>query len=208
MTLAELLEGTRYILDDRVEPYQWPTALLTRYLNDATDIFARRTYCLLDSEVALVTIAGRTRYELDPTVLTVLAIEDADGVALSPKWSTSKTSTSTGAPRSYTTRPGPRAVYLWPTPDDAYTLQMLVARRPLDPLASDSDEPEIPEEYHLGLCDYAAYRAWTLADPDNQNLKAGLAAQARWDMHLRDAKRELYQFTTMGTVPYVLRRGG
>ena len=210
MTLEDLLEGTRYIVDDRAEPYQWSSEILTRYLNEAVDIFARRTFCLIDSEDAmtrLTTAASQTRYDLDPAILTVLAVEDADGIALQPRWSTRRASTATGKPRNYSARPGPRALYLWPTPDDAYELQMLVARRPAMVMESLTDEPEIPEEFHLGLCDFAAYRAWLLADPDGENLKAGLAAQARWDLHLRDAKRELYQFTTMGSVPYVLRRG-
>lgn len=211
MTLTELLDGTRYILDDRVLPYQWSDAVLTLYLNDAVDQFARRTYCLVDSEsnfTRITTAADVTRYELDPSVLVVLAIEDDTGRALTARWATSRTSQTTGVPRCYTMRPGPRALYVWPTPDAAYELQMLVARRPLYPLESGDDEPEIPAEYHLGLCDYAAYRAWLLNDPDGTNTKLGLAAQARWDMHVRDAKREIYQFTTMGSVPYVLRRGG
>jgi hypothetical protein len=210
MTLEELLEGTRYIVDDLVVPYQWSSEILTRYLNEAVDLLARRTFCLVDSEdvsTRLTTVAGQTRYELDPTVLTVVAVEDAEGIPLRPQWSTRRASVATGKPRGYSTRPGPRALYLWPTPDDAYEFQMLVARRPASVMTNLTDEPEIPEEFHLGLCDFAAYRAWMMADPDGVNLKAGLAAQARWDLHLRDAKRELYQFTTMGSVPYVLRRG-
>lgn len=207
MNLEGLLEGTRFIVDDRVEPYQWSSAILTDYLNEAVDLFARRTYCLLDDSQGITTAADVTRYELDPSVIAVIAVRDSNGHPLSPVWSTASNTPSTGFPRHYTARPGPASLLIWPTPDDAYDLQVLVARRPESAMTAASDEPEIPEQFHRSLCDYAAYRAWLLADPDGENQKAAMAAQARWDLQLRDAKREYYQLTTMGSTPYVLRRG-
>lgn len=210
MTLADLLAGTRAILDDVVAPLQWSDADLTRYLNEGQDQFARRTFCFLDSESAFTrvsTVADTNRYALDPLVLTVLAVEDETGRALRGVFTSRVTTPSTGKPTMFTARTNTRSLILWPVPDDAYDLQLLVARRPLDPLASATDEAEIPEEFQPMLYDFAAYKALKMVDPDNENLKASTRLQAEWEMQMRDAKREFYRFATMDSIPSVLRRG-
>jgi hypothetical protein len=60
---------------------------------------------------------------------------------------------------------------VYPEPNDAYDgelLKMRVVRRPLKPLTLDNLDasPEVPEEYHLGLLDWAAYRALRNIDSD------------------------------------------
>lgn len=210
MTLADLLYGTRLILDDLVLPYQWESADLTRFLNEAQDQFARRTFCFLDSESAftrITTAANQGRYPLDPLILAVVSAEDEQYTPLYPAMTIRTSSTATGKPTRFTTRQNNKSILFWPVPDDSYEIQLLVARRPLAPMEDDEDEPEIPEEWHTTLCDWAAYKALTLTDPDHKNLKAGMERRADWEMQVRDAKREYYRFFTTESKPAVLRRG-
>ncbi|MNX63515.1 hypothetical protein D3C86_945160 [compost metagenome] len=57
---------------------------------------------------------------------------------------------------------------LAPVPTEAATLHLQVLRRPLVPLSlNDLDAaPEIPEEYHLDLLEWAAWRALRNHDAD------------------------------------------
>lgn len=211
MTLTDLLHGTRLVLDDLVSPdAMWESADLTRFLNEAQDQFARRTFCFLDSESAftrLTTVPLQGRYALDPRILSVLSVEDDVFTPLRPAMMIRTSSTASGRPTRYTTRQNAKSLLLWPVPDAVYGLQLLVARRPLEAMEDGDDEPEIPEEWHTALCDWAAYKALTMNDPDNKNLKAGLERRADWEMQVRDAKREYYRFITTESMPAVLRRG-
>jgi hypothetical protein len=52
--------------------------------------------------------------------------------------------------------------------------------------------PEIPEEYHLALCDYVAYMAVRNNDTEGSNTAAGANFREDWELKLRDAKRDSY----------------
>ena len=60
MTLEELLDHIgAHVLGDRAEYASgspssplWPDTVLVRYLNQAQKLFARKTYCILDSDSA------------------------------------------------------------------------------------------------------------------------------------------------------------
>lgn len=208
MTLDELIAETRRIIDDTASPAQWSNAELTRYLSEGQDTFARQTLCLVDDTTVLsliVTEPDKNRYALSQLILKVYAVEDGDCRFLHGIPSNHVSARETGKPRRFTLRNDPHSLFLWPTPDDVYSLRLLVARRPLEPLESGGDEPEIPEEFHLMLCDWAAYRALRMADPDSENIKASDRAQEAWWMQLRDAKREMYRFNTISSVPNLLR---
>jgi hypothetical protein len=73
---------------------------------------------------------------------------------------------------------------LWPTPSADYAgieVAMRVTRLPLEPLTADNPSavPEVPEEYHLQMLDWAAYLALRIVDVD--------AGQAQRAAEFRDS---------------------
>lgn len=103
-----------------------------------------------------------------------------------------------GRPGWYTLDDATRVLRLRPTPDDdamanIVTLNLRVARLPLVPLdvALPQNEPEIPEEYHLDLCDYAAGRALSQANVDSVDAQAqGRALVADFMAKIKAAKND------------------
>lgn len=203
MTLGELIEYVRdHVLRDEAVPPLWPDDLLTRYFNEAVDQFAQRTHCLQDEEsefTTIHTIAGQGSYALDSRIVFVAEVFHAEtGTPLRDR-----TRTRVGL-RGVEGRPGVfrldaahSSLRLYPTPDDEYVIQMLVARKPLAPLVGDNDVPEVPEQYHLALCDWVAYRCLRANDPEQANFTASAGEfKPAWEEAVRDAKRDVYRLRT------------
>ena len=199
MTLSELIEHVRtHVLRDQARPPLWPDELLTLYFNEAEDQFARRTHCLSDATsdfTFIETTAGEAVYALDPRVIFVAEIIDDSG---HPVRDRSRRQiirrVGEGRPVAFTTDASVRTLRLHPTPDKTYVLDMLVARRPLNKLANDADEPEIPEQHHLDLCDWVAYRCLRNNDPEAAAMAAAPDTfRADWELKVRDAKRDVYR---------------
>lgn len=197
MTLAELVAHTRTILRDRVRPYLWSDDELIRYLNEAQAQFARRTHQLTDdsSDFTFVeTEQGVATYTLDPRIVFVAEIHHSDGIALRDRTRrTMRRGPTEGRPTLYSLDGQHRVMRLFPTPDAVYTLDLLVARKPLIALATDEDTPEIDEDYHLALCDGAVYRALRNNDPDASNTLSADTFKDSFDLQVRDAKRAVFR---------------
>lgn len=198
MNLGELRSYTRTsVLKDSAARGEWSDADLDQWLNDAQRIFARRTFCFLDSESSITTfdtVDGTNEYTLDPLVLQVFAVHNgATELRKLPAQFAANNATQ-GTPL-YWRRRGVSKLNLYPIPDDAYTLNMLVARLPLEVMQVDSDEPEIPEQHRLALCDWAAYQAMrnvdTLAIDELRKIMVDFRKD--WEHALVEARREFYQ---------------
>lgn len=205
MNHGELLAHTRGpILRDTRNPPLYSDDELTLYFNEGQEQFARRTHCLSDEEsdfTFLTTEAGVALYTLDPRVITVADVRDSEFYPLRkivrdrlPK------GFGTGKPRLYTTDAAVRTIRLSPTPDAVYTLDLLVARKPLAKLVADTDVPEIDEEYHLALCDWAAYRALRNNDVDGSNMIEAEKFFLRWNEAIREGKRDVMRYRAAPTM--------
>jgi hypothetical protein len=86
---------------------------------------------------------------------------------------------------------GHHIMLLYPVPDDEYTIDLRVARKPLARMVADGDEPEIDEDYHLLLCDYACWRALTNNRPEGAQMADPRPFLESWERGLRDAKRNI-----------------
>jgi len=232
-TTQELLNHlSKQILRDRpstvtggVHTPLWSNETLVLYLNQAQNLFARRTYCLIDSSTAdplgvdpvpgaatqFDTVAGTAVYSLHASVLTVLSARlststsDLSRVShdeLRPSyapslypWPDLSTPPANQQPRMYSTQEGTKKIEFGPTPDAVYTIILRVARLPLSPLSTSdlTASPEIPEEYHLDLCDWAAYLA--LSEPEVDGNAADRAAEyrGRFMDALRMARQDLHR---------------
>lgn len=205
MTLAELLLHTRkVILRDYVQPYLWADEELIRYFAEGEAKFARHTHCLVsdDNELSQLELqAGVASYPLSPDIIHVYDMHNEEGVPLRalPR-SRAPHMVAEGSPRSFSTGRGSNTVRVYPTPDDAYVVTMLVAHLPIEKLSVDADqeyaEPTIPEEYHLHLSLYAAYKALLNNDPEGSNTTAAADFYAQWMEALREAKRDGFSLRT------------
>lgn len=167
----------------------WSDTQLVLYLQDAESKFARDTLCLRDSTNADVTqitlVAGQADYPLDKRVISCnAAIYDGElslgrssfgarfGASgdLAPNQARHIPQAS-GAPRIYYTDKSTNSIGFYPIPSAeqaGLVVQLHVTRRPLAPLTTaDMDAvPEIPEDFHLDLVEWAAYRALRNHDAD------------------------------------------
>lgn len=208
MTLSDLIDVLRrQMLRDYAEPSLWSDPELTRHLNEAQVLFARHTHILRDDEppvAEIVTEPGVARYELDPAVIHVVDVWDDTGRSLRPlSRKDLPRMPGNGRPRAFTADAGAHQLRVAPPPDEAYTLNMLVARKPLDPLEEPEDEPEIPEEYHADLCLYAAWKALMNNGPEGSDQASADQFHAEWKLRLRDVKREVYHLRA-GTATRVM----
>jgi hypothetical protein len=91
MKLSELVDELRVgILNDRSDQtsgtsdYLWTNDRLIRYINEAQNRFAKRSYVLWDATtdevVNVVLVAGQTEYDLHPSIISVLSAKVEDAV--------------------------------------------------------------------------------------------------------------------------------
>lgn len=199
MRTGELVDHTkRHLLRDRAEPGLYTRSELLMYINEAESLFARRTHCLFDYESPLTVldlVPGEARYRLDDRIVYVQYATHEDGVPLRDRTrSYTPAGKAEGRPVVYTLDTGVRSLRVYPTPEQEYTVHLGVARKPMRKMTLDESDrsPEIPEDYHLALCDWAAARAL-------RNNDAEAAASERtveefilqWERAVREMKREV-----------------
>lgn len=208
----------------------WDDDSLILYIRDAEEKFATGTLCLRDSitpEVTQVlTVAGQADYVLDRRVLAVYSAK-FDGriilgrttystrygsVADLTQPSASFEVTSDGEPRMFYTDKDTGYFGVYPAPSElnaGLELRLQVARLPLNPLtrADLNAEPEIPQEYHLDLLEWATWRALRNhdadidGDPANIQIVMARASQhkKRFDDAVAECKRKIKYLTTQHT---------
>lgn len=203
MTGDELLTHTRVdVLHDTATPRLWSDDLILRMLNEAERVFARRTYALQDDSSALTTIdlsAGEATYALDPKVIHVYSAYldgySRDLTNYTHRFIPSLLATSTGTPVIFTVDEAAAKIRVYPVPEKAYTLRLRVARLPLADF-TEASSPEIPEQYHLDLPEFAAMRCLRFAEVDGSNLGSAEVFEKSWATRINEAKREYYRLRT------------
>lgn len=167
----------------------------------------------------VVLVPGQTIYELDPVVLAIVSAKydtdendlpraAHDDLNVTPytdplMWDVNQLSSSQpGRPRAYTTDEGVTIgaqtrinLRVYPTPSDDELdkiIYMRVARLPIAnvTLADLASEPEIPEDYHLDMLGWAAYRALTNHDVDGGAEGKAEKFRAAFEKVLEEAEQE------------------
>lgn len=184
----------------------WSDDALMRYMNEAQQLFCRETLSLLDATTSDITritlVAGQAEYPLSPKVINVYSAgiegEGRDmvhaGHSLVDQRTGAQPLTSDIAfadpvapakvsecPTVYTTDEDTLTFRVYPEASDkcdGRVVRLRVARLPVKDLSLDNLDasPEIREEYHLGMLDWAAYRALSNHDSDAE---AGNRAEKR-----------------------------
>jgi hypothetical protein len=191
------------IKDDSI----WTDEALLLYIRDAEAKFASQTTCLRDSTTPEITqivlVEGQAEYPLDKRVISVQeAVLDGRTVLGRTSWSTRFGASApltpntsytapdeAGQPRIYYTDRDSYSIGLYPKPSAQQvgkTLRLQVARMPLNPLSKSNMDAssEIPEQYHLDLLEWAAWRALRNHDPDLDNDANSIAlVRSRFEQH-------------------------
>lgn len=98
-----------------------------------------------------------------------------------------------GAPLAVATDAGTRMLRVFPPPaaaQEGVRLSLKIARLPITYLTvGEADgEPEVPEEWHIELCEYAAGKALTLPNTDGDQRAEGRRLLAEFDARVREAR--------------------
>jgi len=174
------------------------TTSLLQFLNDANrEVCNRYMLDFMQSSTTFNTVASTASYALstvaaDLQQLTSLRITSPDNYErwLQPmtaeefdRFIQDPTSESEGAPSKYYL--WDNTVYLYPIPNDAYTVAVRYIKTPTT-VASD-DQPDIPEEYQEILTLGTLYRAMQI----NDNFDQALVIKNQFDTQVVDMIRRL-----------------
>lgn len=85
---------------------------------------------------------------------------------------------------------------VFPAPDvtmNNVVIRLRVVRKPIEPLTIQNLQatPEIPEDHHLNMLDWAAYLALRIVDHDTGNAKMAAAFRESFESHVQDARKEV-----------------
>lgn len=199
----------------------WSDESLMRYMNEAEQIFARKTLCLLDGttdEITRITlVAGQAEYPLSPKVINVFSagiegegkdmvraghelVDQRAGaqplttdIAFGDPVAPAKISE---CPTVYTTDEDSMTFRVYPEASDkcdGRIVRLRVARLPINDLTLNDLEarPEIREEYHLGMLDWAAYRALSNHDSDAEAGNRADKRKERFEDMVKEVKLDI-----------------
>lgn len=207
MLVKELLKFTRYNkLLDKASPPLWSDAVIVTYLDEGQTLFSRKTDYFIEDDIEISLSEGESVYDLDSKVAFVYAVrfDGYDYIRLAPAtegWTPD--STMSTMPTRYTLDRKTNSIRFYPVPDGPYTAILRVARLPAALALDDLEaEPELREEYQIGLMDWAVYRCLTHNDVDGGNDMAAEKALARFNEMVSRAKHDTYRLR-MGNQPRV-----
>lgn len=203
----------------------WSDDALVRYINDAYYRFCRLSLSLVDKTSSLTEIELETDvsiYTLDKSVLGVISARLAGaptdlsrtghGVLDTPFRTDDSlffdinilAALPPGKPMAFATDEDDTSLRVYPTPSADYAGQIVnlrLIRMPLERLSLSlpTGEPEIREEWQLGMLDWAAYKALSNHDVDAEALERAKIRKASFEELVEDAKREARRRRFAGT---------
>lgn len=190
MTLADLISAFRARADDTAEPFLWSDDEVTLILNEAEVEAATRARLIQDSTTPAVTQIAVTAAGVDyPLHAAILSVERAK-LASQPKPLTRTTREEldaaypnwealTGQPKFFIEDNGRLRLVPQSTMDDS--LSLTVFRLPLEPMAEDTDTPEIHAKYHYRMLDWALRCAYLKNDSETLDKSKAADYQALFE---------------------------
>jgi hypothetical protein len=178
------------VLKDSVETPLWGVPLILLYLKEAQELFCRKTH-ILSKSVGLSVVALENMVPLPAGILKVYHAE-LDTVPLRHVVGI-ESSAANGTPYCFSTDNLSGMIKLYPTPVSSGALSLRVAALPTSaPSLYPEVELEIPEEYHLALGDWVAYRCLMTEDVDGKSSEGAAQYRRQWDETISLAKRQLF----------------
>lgn len=192
MKLQDLIARFRREVDDLKDPLSWTDEEVVDYLNDAEEEAAMRARLLYDDYTTALTdtavTVGTNRYRRDTRLFEIRRawLHNAADTQRTELKIRSRASLDAACPDWRRERGAPEFLVI----DDAslllsgvhaetYTLRLEGYRLPIRPMALEkrtSDEPEIGQQHHRFLIEWAKYRAYM--KPDSETLNPGGAKLA------------------------------
>ncbi len=214
-TAQEYLDDRTNLLDGDSDEL-WSDKVITRYLNAAQERLCRRSWVLIDvgnPAAGIITLrTGKGSYPLHKSILRVYEATPEDtsiplGRSTDERLSWSIPSARepfeintvfiepTGRPSVFATDRASRTIRVYRTPSaeqDGLRLLLKVARMPSCKLTvtDKNAEPEIPDEWHLELCTYAAGRCLTSVSSDKGNRALGRELLDSFEKTVKEARQE------------------
>lgn len=214
----------------------WSNRVIVGFLNEGQRRLSRRAWSIIDighAQAGKITlILGQDTYNLHKSVLRVYsAIPTDTAIPLgrttynaltyrnsedSDYFDANQAFTNTaGRPGAFATDAGTRKLKLNRAPDATsvgLVLDLKVARQPVTMLTLDdlTASPEVPEEYHQWIGDYAAGRCLTLSKCDSDMKADGRRILADFEARIKEARQDRQraeaapgQFCFASTTAYV-----
>ena len=192
MRLVEIQDKVRGVIEDDAF---WTDAKLVVMINDAmNDALAAFNITRVKSYEERDTVESQKRYNLPSDHIETYFIYYDSGynrvieIVDDPQWMYRRVSDldTEGAPtHAYFWNIEDREeLWLYPVPDDAYTLNWFFWATPAA-LVNDDDEPQIPIDQHQKLVDYCIMRCKA---EDTNTMNAMMAFHAWWEVQLNKMK--------------------
>jgi len=184
MTRIELVDELRHVVGDRVQPYAWADTRLLNWMAEGQDRFCEKTGYFTDkTNYTIVTEEGVQSYALSSRIIQVKSVWDGTR-QLSQFIENDRPVTTTDLstaqrPLSWQTDQETGMITFYEPMLGGITLTLRVHRKSRLRLNNKTSgqynaEPEIPEDCHLGLVEYGAYKALMDHDRESQDpVKAG-----------------------------------
>ena len=201
MTGRELVKKFRELSQDEVTPYLWEDAFVLDCLNEAEREAADRARLLYDDTMEVAVTAGQARYEVSPKIIDIMRagfMVDGDNRPPVPlkqydrlelDWKARKPRVwyeaglpGGGHPPVGLVHDGNRTVEIVPPPTRDGRLLLGAYRLPLADFNMDGT-PEIPEVHHMGLVDWALFRAFSIPDADEANERLAAFYHERFEQY-------------------------
>lgn len=198
MTRTELITETRAVVDDTIAPYGWTTNRLLNWLAEGQDKFCEQTGYFADKTTYFVTtVLGQQDYLLSPRIVSVRSVWDGgrqlvDGVGVTFS-DTDFLDTKVQSPVHYRTDLQTGFITFFEPVTAGISLTLRVHRR--SKVSLKTAEPEIPEQFHLALVEYAAYRAFSNHDKELQDPIKARDHFANFRAYVKDGSRAYRRIT-------------
>lgn len=203
MTPEEVVTLFRTEIADVATPQLWSDTEAYNYLDDAQTMFCRLTGGLPDSVSDLTQVAlavGDTTFEVDERILKIRdAYRSSDGRRL---YILNREDMERMGMR-FDGRQGPieaiiigmdeTTAYLYPVPNVADTVNLVIDRLPLDEINEDNAanvELEIPRRHHRHLLYWMKKLAYEKQDAETFNKTKSLEFEAKFEKYCFNAKLE------------------
>lgn len=196
MTLDDLIRRFRVAARDTVTPYLFADEDVTDWLNDALEQACIRARLLRDDSTEAVTrialTVGTHTYQLHETVYEIIIARliHANGEPPTTLPIVSREWLDRNAPDwRETTNPADcliqdettvRVVGTFAAGD---RIDLECYRLPLEPLASDADEPEIHRANHVHLIEWALHRGFSIPDAETKDDARASEHEAKFTAH-------------------------
>lgn len=216
MTTTEALAELKTVLRETTYDAAWGDTLLTSYLAEGQDKFCEGAGFFQDFSTNKITLVeDQVLYSIPSRVIQVLDIwngtkrlgkfMEQDRSSIRHTWNPTESIQRTGSPLSWQTDRTTGFINFdsAPTADQAGNeLEVFVWRYSATDLSA-TDVIEIPDAFHRALIEYAAFKALSHHDMEQQDKVKALDHFSEFKVYLRDGKRAMRRYhgveTRVGT---------